>query len=55
MGNLKFSPVNTDKPKGDPIRYPEVQVKYEQEFKENYSKMLKAIKVGILTELIKIK
>jgi len=36
------------KPRKDPVRYPKVQVEYENEFVENYSKTLKTIKVNLI-------
>lgn len=45
---LKYPPVALPKKIKDQVRYPKVQLRYEGEFQENYSKMLKVLKVGII-------
>lgn len=45
---LKYSPVVFPKKIKDQVRYPGIQLRYESEFKGDYSKMLKVLKVGII-------
>lgn len=48
MANNNFTYIKDTEKGKDPIRYPKIQVEYEKEFKENYSKTLKTIKVGLI-------
>ena len=45
---LKYPPLNSLKKIKDQVRYPKIQLSYESEFKGDYSKMIKVLKVGIV-------
>lgn len=46
--NLKFSPVIKD-----PVRYPKVQTRVENQFKENFENSLKVLQIQIVKVLTK--
>jgi hypothetical protein len=46
--SLKFPPTNPLKKIKDMVRYPKIQLRYEGDFKEDYSKMIKVLKIGII-------
>jgi len=52
VGPIVANPVKGDYSRLDPVRYPEIQLRYENEFKDNYSKTLKVMIVDI-TKILK--
>jgi hypothetical protein len=53
VNTLKYPPLNLTKKIKDFVRYPKIQLKYESDFKDDYSKMIKVLKVSIIQTLYK--